>query len=105
MLGSAVEFEYWLFMYVRNLAMSGNERLLRMVVDMLLGKTLCDSVNGDVSGNNTSCWWLSASPRVLKFDRIKLIRTVIIPEMSKNRSLQRVTNEIAVDVNALTPEQ
>jgi hypothetical protein len=34
-----------------------------------------------------------------------LIRTVVIPEMSKNRELQRVTQEIAIEVNALTPEQ
>ncbi|KAG7349717.1 YD repeat protein [Nitzschia inconspicua] len=103
-LGSAVEFEYWFSMYVRTLALSGNETMLRMAVDMLLGKSAGQRSNGDATATS-SCWWLSDSPRVLKFDRIKLIRTVIIPEMSKNRALQRVTNEIAVEVNALTPEQ
>jgi hypothetical protein len=81
-----------------------------MVVDMLMGKNVVDNGSAGPDSNGTegggsACWWLSESPRVLKFDRTKLIRNVIIPEMSKNRSLQRVTNEISVEVNALTPEQ
>lgn len=105
-LGSAAEFEYWFSMYVRTLAVSGNEAMLRMAVDMLMGKNAGQGSNGDASvSGSCSCWWLADSPRVLKTDRIKLIRTVIIPEMCKNRSLQRVTNEIAVEVNALAPEQ
>jgi hypothetical protein len=94
--------------------MTGNEAMLRMAVDMLIGKNPGGNVgNGDVNSittqnnnsNNASCWWLSESSRVLKFDRVKLIRSVVIPEMSRNRSLQRVTNEIAIEVDALTPEQ
>jgi protein HIRA/HIR1 len=109
-LGSASEFEYWFSMYVRTLAVTANEAMLRMVVDMLMGKNVVDNGGAGPDSNGTeggggACWWLSESPRVLKFDRTKLIRNVIIPEMSKNRSLQRVTNEISVEVNALTPEQ
>jgi protein HIRA/HIR1 len=109
-LGSAAEFEYWFSMYVRTLAMTGDETLLRMTVDMLMGSARdhnSANSNGDATNATPtpSCWWLSHSPSVLKFDRIKLIRTVVIPEMSKNRELQRVTQEIAIEVNALTPEQ
>ncbi|KAL3913858.1 MAG: hypothetical protein SGARI_000441, partial [Bacillariaceae sp.] len=113
-LGSAAEFEYWFSMYIRTLAMTGDETLLRMTVDMLMGQQTSGGTgavanansNGDAGNNNTAaCWWLSDSPSVLKFDRIKLIRTVVIPEMSKNRALQRVTNEISIEVNMLTPEQ
>lgn len=99
-LGSASEFEFWFSMYARTLAMSGNESLLRLVVDLLMGKG--SSTNGmDVEGSESLCWWLSEAPKVLTFDRIKLIKSIVIPEMSKNRALQRITNEIAVEIEAL----
>lgn len=99
-LGSPSEFEYWLSMYVRTLAMSGDESLLRVVVDMLSGSNGKDGM--EVQGvEKTLCWWLSEAPCVLTLDRTKLIKSIVIPEMSKNRALQRITNEIAVDLGAL----
>jgi hypothetical protein len=35
---------------------------------------------------------------VLGLDRKELVKTVLVPEMSKNRSLQRLTNEIAMEL-------
>jgi protein HIRA/HIR1 len=101
-LGSASEFEYWLSMYVRSLTMCGYESLLRILVDMLLGKIS----NGDMTDGQapeTLCWWLSDATHILTCGRIKLITTIVIPEMSKNRALQRITNEIAVEVESLKP--
>jgi protein HIRA/HIR1 len=101
-LGSLSEFEYWLSMYIRTLAMCGNESLLRLVVDMLLGSDKKeDKMETEDVGSNGLCWWLSEAPRILTFDRTKLIKSIVIPEMSKNRALQRITNEIAVEVDSL----
>ncbi|VEU33805.1 unnamed protein product [Pseudo-nitzschia multistriata] len=99
-LGSVSEFEFWFSMYVKILALTGNEVLLRLVIDMLMGKYPSGASNGEAACNST-CWWLSESPMVLTFDRVKLVSTVVIPEMSKNRALQRLTNEIAVEVELL----
>jgi len=106
-LGSATEFEFWFSKYIKILSMTGNESLLRLVIDMLLGKRLVGN-NGEeedaeapATASTTTCWWLSESPSVLKHDRVELVRSVVIPEMSKNRALQRITNEIAIEVKAL----
>ena len=99
-LGSAAEFEYWFSMYIKILSLTGNESLLRLVMDMLLGKYAKESS----SGTPTTCWWLSESPKILGLDRAKLVKTVVIPEMSKNRALQRITNEIAIEAEGLGQE-
>ena len=102
-LGSSSEFELWFSRYIKILSLTGNELLLRLVIDMLLGKY--EKNGGDessdsvVAANATTCWWLSESPRVLGLDRVKLVRTVVISEMSKNRALQRMTNETAIEVD------
>jgi protein HIRA/HIR1 len=99
-LGSASEFEYWLSMYARALSMCGYESLLRTLVDMLLGSANKDKMD-DVQASENLCWWLSDATRILSFDRKKLITSIVIPEMSKNRALQRITNEIAVEIESL----
>jgi len=98
--GSASEFQHWLTLYVRTLSLGGHADMFRVLVDMLLfGSTNANKNGGTVVG--VHCWWLSSSPEVLNLDRKSLVRTVIIPEMSKNRSLQRLTNEISMEINAL----
>ena len=97
-LGSAHEFEHWMSMYIKTLVMCGNESLLRVVVDMLLSGSDGDAANTDGS---QSSWWLSSAPQVLSLDRAKLVRSIAIPEMSKNRALQRITNEIAMEIESL----
>eukprot|EP00536_Pseudo-nitzschia_multiseries_P012347 jgi/Psemu1/260493/estExt_Genewise1Plus.C_4670022 len=122
-LGSVSEFEFWFSRYIKVLSWTGNESLLRLVIDVLLGSkrestgdggpSKKDSANGEAAATSAAtsavpggsgiptCWWLSESPEVLGFDRVKLVTTVVIPEMSKNRALQRITNEIAVEVEML----
>lgn len=99
-LGSASEFEYWLSMYARTLSMCGHESLLRTLVDMLLGSATQEGMDSD-QRSDTLCWWLSDATRILSFDRKKLITSIVIPEMSKNRALQRITNEVAVEIESL----
>ena len=98
-LNSESEFEYWLSLYSHTLAMSGNESSLRVLVDMLAGKALGSTSNGERA--QSPCWWLFEAPPVLSLDRMELITTIVIPEMSKNRALQRITNEIALEANSL----
>lgn len=98
-LGSAAEFKHWLSMYSRTLVMCGYESMLRVLVDMLLGKVT--SAGGDSAGTSSLCWWLSSASKILDFDRKTLVTSIVIPEMSKNRALQRITNEISVEVQAL----
>lgn len=105
-LGSAEEFEYWFSMYIKTLAVAGDESTLRLIVDMLMAKSNASpgeqqNTSLDVDSGSAGSWWLSGSTRVLKFDRVQLIKNVVIPEMSKNRSLQRYTNEVNIEVNAL----
>mmetsp|Transcript_36307 Transcript_36307/g.36690 ORF Transcript_36307/g.36690 Transcript_36307/m.36690 type:complete len:237 (+) Transcript_36307:829-1539(+) len=115
-LGSAAEFQYWFARYIKILALTGNESLLRLIIDLVLGKESSGTTtssnsnsNGERSNGNAAtksssscyCWWLSDSPNVFQYDRVNLVRTIIIPEMSKNRELQRITNEIAIEIAAL----
>jgi protein HIRA/HIR1 len=97
-LNSECEFECWLSMYARVLSMSGSESGLRLVVDMLVGPARA----GETLQSDDRCWWLSQAPKIMSLDRVRLIKTCIIPEMSKNRSLQRITNEIALEVESMT---
>ena len=115
-LRSPDEFRTWLGRYVRALAAAGDEGQLRLLADALLGAETDKrpdgrgdggrgNVNGGdgnfVAGGGGACWWLSDTPAVLGLDRREALRTVVIPAMGKNRALQRLTNEIAVDAEAL----
>jgi protein HIRA/HIR1 len=98
-LNSECEFEYWLSMYAKILSMSGNESGLRLLVDMLTGRH-SSVVPAESEGHGPSLW-LSQAPKILSLDRVRLIKTCIITEMSKNRALQRITNEIALEADNL----
>jgi protein HIRA/HIR1 len=95
-LGSAPEFQHWLSLYARILSIGGREALLRMLVDMLSGDK--EDVSGE-PGGTSACWWLSSAPAVLGLDRKTLIKSIVVPEMSKNRALQRITNEISLEAD------
>ena len=99
-LQSAPEFKQWLSLYVRTLAIRGNTSQIRMFVDMLLGRTKKDLATSSPAGTeeHIGCWWLSSAPKILNLERSDLVKTIIVPELSKNRSLQRITNEIALEV-------
>lgn len=89
-LGSAGEFSFWLARYVRTLVQGGFEENIRLVVDLLIGSAS--------SENGSACWWLSSAPTILSLDRHMLVQMFVIPEMSKNRAFQRLTNEISLEV-------
>ena len=106
-LGSAEEFRYWIQCYVRCLSIRGDAALLRFVVDILLGKNSTaidnDSVSNEGGDSEDSdflpCWWISSMKNILDLDRKGIVLKIVIPEMSKNRVLQRLTNEIAMEMN------
>jgi protein HIRA/HIR1 len=99
-LGSASDFKQWLLFYVRALALRGHTSLIRSLVDLLLGAKIESSLASEVEAGREriGCWWLSAAPSVLNLERVALVRAIVIPEVSKNRSLQRLTNEIALEI-------
>jgi len=116
-LQSKSEFKHWLTLYCRILAMGGQETQIRIVADMLLGRTSQNEVGDDaganIAGNSSNsaaasrsgsgglCWWLDSAPGVLGLDRASLIRTAVIKEVSRNRLLQRLTQEISIDLQLL----
>lgn len=93
-LRSKEDFEHWLRLYTRILVAEGDSDVLRVLTDMLLGK---DRNNGDVS----ECWWMYPSVSILGLNRTEAVQKIIIPEMTKNRSLQRLTNEIITDISSM----
>ena len=98
-LRSPDEFEIWLKRYVQTLSKSGHEAMLRVLVDMILHER---EENGDESNQSvSSCWWLTRAPKVLELDRVKLVGSVVIKEMQKNPGLQRLTFEIASEIESL----
>lgn len=101
-LKSASEFKHWLLLYVRCLTMRGNTSPIRMLVDMLLGEAKKNSTSSvETNGERIGSWWLSTAPMILELERVALVKTIVIPELSKNRSLQRLTNEIALEVQSI----
>lgn len=90
-LGSVDEFKRWFMLYIQTLSKGGHVDQLRLLVDMLLDYSEALTTH--------SWWWLSLAPAVLSLDRKEMVRSIVIPEMSKNRALQRVTNEIAMQLD------
>jgi protein HIRA/HIR1 len=101
-LGSAAEFQMWLSSYARCLSTSCDADTLRFLVDILLGNSDDVEMADTNSNTNPSCWWLISitHSRCLGLDNKVLIRTIIIPEMCKNRQLQRLTNEISMELES-----
>jgi hypothetical protein len=85
------EFKHWLSLYARALTVAGQSSVLRLLVDSLLG---------DKDGKDSataSLWWISGCD-VLGLDREELVKTVILPQLIKNHALQRLTNEISLEL-------
>ncbi len=100
-LKSSDDFRHWLCLYIRQLCVEADSNQLRFLVDMLLndGDTHAGSETGDTE--NQSCWWLLSGSSILGIDKRQIVEKVIIPEMSKNRSLQRLLNEFSTEVNSI----
>mmetsp|Transcript_26693 Transcript_26693/g.53884 ORF Transcript_26693/g.53884 Transcript_26693/m.53884 type:complete len:801 (+) Transcript_26693:116-2518(+) len=98
-LGSAAEFEIWISLYARHLAFIGDADTLRFLVDILLGVPTSNS-NSAGGNEEPSCWWfVSIGVQCLGLDSKRIIRKSILPEMSKNRALQRLSNELAMELD------
>ena len=103
-LGSASEFRAWLSLYSRCLSISGDAGALRFLVDVLLGNPndIDDMGEAESTRPTRSCWWFhSVGSQCLGLDNKEVIRKTILPEMSKNRQLQRLTNEISMELDSL----
>jgi protein HIRA/HIR1 len=100
--GSAFEFELWISSYARCLSSSGDADTLRFLVDVLLGIPPEDAEMSDKESRPMSCWWFNSitSSQCLGLDNKDIIRTLILPEMSKNRQLQRLTNELSMELES-----
>lgn len=98
-LKSAAEFKHWLRLYIRILVIRGQISQLRILVSMILHQK--DESSTYHMDGESCCWWLSLSPTVLNESRLHLVRDIVIPEMSKSRLMQRLTNEIFLEIEAL----
>ena len=99
-LGSASEFQIWISSYAKCLSSSGDGDALRFLVDVLLGADDIETAENS-SSPTPSCWWFSSitSSQCLGLNNKDIIRNKILPEMSKNRQLQRLTNEISMELS------
>jgi protein HIRA/HIR1 len=96
-LQSSSDFKHWLFLYIRQLCVEADSNQLRFLIDMLLNdQNVIDSDEMEVTENN--CWWLLSGSSVMGLNKRELVEHIIIPEMSKNRSLQRLMNEISTEL-------
>ena len=78
--------------YARCLATSGDGDALRFLVDILLDdQTAMEDTLGVQS-------FLSEGKSTLGFEGRDLVSKCVLPEMSKNRLLQRLTNEISMEI-------
>jgi protein HIRA/HIR1 len=90
-LGSPKEVKYWLLKYAKVLILGGHESTLRIVIDMIHGSSPA-TTSGPLG-------WISSAVAILDVDRSSLIRNEILPQMGKNRSLQRLANEVQLELN------
>jgi protein HIRA/HIR1 len=99
-LGEAAEFQVWLSLYAKCLSSAGDADTLRFLVDVLLGNAVNTEITETNLGLKPSCWWFNSitSSQCLGLNKKDLIRHNILPEMSKNRQLQRLTNEISMEL-------
>jgi protein HIRA/HIR1 len=107
MLASASEYKRWLGMYARALAITGNADAIRLLADaLLLGGEKGDTNDNDVDDSSGSAvaaprsWWLSRSASILGLDRRSLVQSTVLPELRKNLALQRLANEISLELSA-----
>ncbi|KAL3809721.1 hypothetical protein ACHAXA_004041 [Cyclostephanos tholiformis] len=96
-LGSSSEFKMWLRYYARFLVSSGNECALRFLVDILISGP-SGSFEKDSTQPGYSPYFLSIGKETLGLNGKDLVRTAILPECLTSRHLQRLTNEISMEL-------
>ena len=101
-LDSKSEFETWMGLYARCLSSSGEAKALRFLVDTLLDDSGSDTLMdiGDESSKNVPTF-LFTGIKGLGLESKQIIRQAILPEMRKNLRLQRLTNEISIELDNL----
>ena len=104
-LDSVVEFQTWLKHYARCLSSAGDAGGLRFLVDIFLGDNSSSANDNPTDGDNeletNSPSFLSVGKQSLGLEGKDVVRKSILPEMSKNRTLQRLTNEISMELDCL----
>ncbi|KAL3775904.1 hypothetical protein ACHAW5_007635 [Stephanodiscus triporus] len=95
-LGSSSEFKMWLRYYARFLVSTGNEDALRFLVDVLLNGQ--SSPDGDSTHPGNSPSFLSIGRKALGLNGNDLVRSAILPECLTSLYLQRLTNEISMEL-------
>lgn len=98
-LQSQSDFKHWLLLYVRQLCVDADSNQLRFLVDVLLYEN--SAVESEGNEGTQLCWWLQSGQTVLDIDKRHIVEKIIIPEMSKNRSLQRLLNELSTELNLI----
>lgn len=94
-LQSKSDFQQWLASYIRTLAQAGDAESIRVLTDAVLH---IDRTQGDGTRVD-SHWWLTRAFHLLGLERQALVKSMILPELRKNLALQRLTNEIALEVS------
>jgi len=123
-LKSKEDVRHWASLYARLLASEGDVNQIRLFVDTLV-RNDTETLNGTMNGHgnkdyeantslpqameanserNSSIWWLSSMTSTLGLSGKEIVRTIMMKEMSKNRSLQRLTNEIAMELDLMDDE-
>ena len=97
-LESPSEFRHWLSCYAKALAISGQAAYLRQLIDLFLVSPMTGETRFPKSN---FLWWIHSGSGILGLDRHDLVKNVILPQISKNRALQRLTNEIALELTSL----
>lgn len=105
-LQSTSELQTWLKYYVRCLSSgSGDEDALRFLVDILIGGRQFSSGNHDPGSDRKGAippiLSMVGDIQCLGLVGKDVISKAILPEMSKNRLLQRLTNEISMELECL----
>jgi protein HIRA/HIR1 len=95
-LGSPSEFIMWLRYYSRFLVSTGNEDGLRFLTDILLNGQ--SSLDGEATQPGNSPSFLSIGKETLGLNGKDLVRSAILPECLTSRHLQRLTNEISMEL-------
>lgn len=92
-LNSSTEFKKWFNLYLRVLVAGNRETELRHLVDILLSRE--SNLNGERLA--VGPWWMGSASSILNLSKKELAQKLLV-EAGKNRGLQRLANEIAMQL-------
>ena len=91
MLNSGKEVKHWFLKYFRLLVLGGHETTIRVLIDMIHGSSSLDEPNNPLS-------WMSSAVPFLAADGPTLIKDELLPMMGMNRTLQRLAQEVQLEI-------